>query len=149
MSTLLTVARDKDGKEVGIEEVAHGKACNCFCPSCKKPLIAKNSIPRAFARRAHHFAHQKGCLCETNDETVLHQLAKEIIKEEKSLMLPQSKSGSRPSGIVHFRSVEVEKWDDLYKFRPDTEAITEDGERILIEFLVTHEVSQKKTENHY
>jgi hypothetical protein len=144
MSALLTIGLDKDGREVKIDEAAHGKDCNCFCPICKNPLVAKNRVPLEHAKREHHFAHQKGYLCDANDETVLHQFAKEIIFEEKALMLPISRNGNRPSGLVHFRDVALEKRDEQFGIRPDAEAILENGERLLIEFMVSHEVSSKK-----
>ncbi|MBO4642085.1 MAG: hypothetical protein J5661_04425 [Bacteroidaceae bacterium] len=144
MSALLTKALNEREEIVDIETVVPGKFCNCICPNCKKPLIAKNRKPLEEAKREHHFAHYKGCLCEASDETVLHQLAKEIIVEEKSLMFPVSEHGDKPSGLVHFVKVEQEKRDEKFGFRPDVEAIMENGERILIEFYVSHEIPPKK-----
>lgn len=141
MSAQLTIGINERGEKVNIED-AHN--CVCFCPICHHRLIARNRIPLELAKREHHFAHEKGCLCEANDETVLHQMAKDIIIEEKTLMLPPSEDDSRPSGLVHFATVEKEKRDNIYGFRPDVDAITEKGERILIEFYVSHKVSSKK-----
>ena len=144
MSALLTIALNERREYVGIETVVPGKLCKCICPNCKNPLIAKNRKPLEEARRGHHFAHYKGCRCETSDETLLHQLAKEIIVEEKSLMFPFSEHGDKPSGLVRFVKVEQEKWYEEYAIQPDLEAVMENGEKILIEFFVSHEVSSKK-----
>lgn len=144
MSALLTIGINEKGEKVTIEDALNGKKCACYCPICHHSLIAKNSIPLEFAKREHHFAHEKGSLCEATDETVLHQMAKDIIIEKRALMLPPSEDGTRPSGLVHLTKVEKEKWDDIYGFRPDVDAITEKGERVLIEFYVSHKVSSKK-----
>lgn len=144
MSAFLKRGIDKYGNLLSIEEVATGKNCNCYCPECKNPLIAKNSIPKEFAKKEHHFAHQKGCLCEASDETLLHSIAKDIIFEDKAIMLPVSESQRIPSGLVHFRSVEMEKWNDEYGCRPDLEATLENGEKMWIEFYVSHKVPHKK-----
>lgn len=144
MSALLTTGLDKNGELVNIEDVAYGKKCDCICYICGNPLIAKNKVPLDIAKRAHHFAHHPGCKCEAADETILHQLAKDIICEEKTLMLPKTAKGDKPSGLVRFRSVEKEKWDEEYKIKPDIDAITENGERIMIEFYVSHHIPSKK-----
>ncbi len=59
-------------------------------------------------------------------------------------MLPQSNSGAFPSGFVRIHNVEVEKWDEHYGFRSDVEGIMDNGERLFIEFLVSHKVDGKK-----
>ena len=144
MSAILTIGLNSKGERVSIEEVSKGKKCGCFCPICNQPLIAKNSVPLDLAKREHHFAHEKGILCGATDETYLHQLAKEVIIEEKAIMLPPSENRIHPSGLVRFKSVENEKWDEKFGFRPDVDAITDKGERIIIEFYVTHKISWKK-----
>ena len=96
------------------------------------------------AKRAHHFAHAKGVKCESSEETELHKLAKKVFLETKALLLPPSENGNKPSGLVRFVSVDEEKWDDKYNFRPDAEGITENGERILVEFYVSHMIPNKK-----
>lgn len=144
MSAILTKALDKDRNEVSIESVKPGKKCNCFCPICGSPLIAKNRVPEDLAKREHHFAHLRGCVCEATDETVLHKWAKDIVLEEKAIMLPTEGTGNKISGIVKFASVEAEKWNAEFGFKPDLDCITEDGKRIFIEFYVSHKVTAKK-----
>ena len=46
--------------------------------------------------------------------------------------------------MVKLYDVHCEQWDEQYHIRPDVEAITEDGERLLIEFLVSHKVDGEK-----
>ena len=143
MGAKLTVGLNENGKKITIEEAAKGKKCNCFCPICNAPLIAKNRVPISLVKHEHHFAHFEGCPCTANDEKVLHLWAKEVLLEIKSLRLPEG-NWRIPSGLVHFQNVEKEKWDVTYGFRPDAEATLENGEKLLIEFYVTHKVTAKK-----
>lgn len=77
----LTYALDSPssgGKLVNIDEVENGSACQCFCPACHEPLIAKNNGEI----REHHFAHKSGTECEHAYESMLHLYAKEAIQQE-------------------------------------------------------------------
>lgn len=139
MSAYLIEALNDKGERVDIELAERG--CEYFCPDCEKPVFPKNREPRKIAK---YFAHKKGYICESSEETQLHLLAKEVLSETKALMLPPSENGNKPSGFVRFVSLDIEKWDDEYKFRPDAEGITENGERILIEFYVSHMIPNKK-----
>jgi hypothetical protein len=143
MSAKLTVGLNENGKKITIEDAAKGKRCNCFCPICKAPLLAKNKIPISLAKHEHHFAHLKGYTCTANDETLLHLWAKEVLLEEKALRLPEG-NWRISSGLVHFQNVEIEKWNKTYGFRPDAEATLENGEILLIEFFVSHKITAKK-----
>lgn len=140
MSALLTYAHDKNKNLVYIEDAGYGSKCECFCPHCGAPLDAKNGG----SIREHHYAHSHGHECEGAYETMLHLLAKEIISECGVIMLPESDGGSYPSGLVHLHDVETEKWDEENGFRPDLEGIMPNGERLLVEFLVSHKVDKKK-----
>lgn len=140
MGAFLTYALDEGGALVHVDDVAKGAKCACHCPHCDAPLYAKN----AGTQRDHHFAHAHGHECEGAYESSLHLLAKEVLQEAGRIMLPPSNSGAFPSGLVRIHNVEVEKWDDRYGFRPDVEGIMDNGERLLIEFLVSHKVDGKK-----
>lgn len=74
---LLTYAFSSDGNFVHIDTVVNGLACDCFCPSCKERLVAKNGG----TKRIHHFAHASGIDCEKAYETMLHLLAKIRVQE--------------------------------------------------------------------
>lgn len=140
MSALLTYAHDKNKNLVYIEDAGYGSNCECFCPHCGAPLDAKNGG----SIREHHYAHSHGHECEGAYETMLHLLAKEIISECGVIMLPESNSSSYPRGLVKLHDVETEKLDEENGFRPDLEGIMPNGERLLIEFLVSHKVDKKK-----
>ncbi len=140
MGAFLTFALDEGGALVHVDVVAKGMKCGCHCPHCGAPLYAKN----AGQIREHHFAHAHGHECEGAYESSLHLLAKEVLQEAGRIMLPQFNSGIFPSGLVRIHNVEIEKWDERYGFRPDVEGIMDNGERLLIEFLVSHKVDGKK-----
>jgi len=143
MSAILTVGINEKGEQIKIDDAPPGKNSNCFCPICNAPLIAKNRIPLSQAKHEHHFAHFKGYPCKASDETVLHLWAKEILLEEKSLRVPEG-NWRIPSSLVHFQNVDTEKRDEIYGFRPDAVATLGNGEKLLIEFLVSHKVTAKK-----
>lgn len=140
MGAFLTYALDEGGALVHVDDVAKGAKCACRCPHCDAPLYAKN----AGTQREHHFAHAHGHECEGAYESSLHLLAKEILQETGRIMLPRSNGGHFPTGSVRIRNVEIEKWDDRYGIRPDVEGIMDNGERLLIEFYVSHKVDGKK-----
>lgn len=145
MGAFLTYALDEGGALVHVDDVAKGAKCACRCPHCNAPLYAKNGRrwPEP-GTRIHHFAHAQGHECEGAYESSLHLLAKEILQETGRIMLPKSNGSFFPSGSVRIRNVEIEKWDDRYGIRPDAEGIMDNGERLLIEFYVSHKVDSKK-----
>lgn len=140
MGVFLTYAPNESGALVHVDDVANGAKCECHCPYCNAPLHAKNGGHQ----REHHFAHAHGKECEGAYESVLHILAKEILQETGRIMLPKSDDGHFPSGSVRIHNVEIEKFDERYEIKPDAEGIMDNGERILIEFYVSHKVDQKK-----
>lgn len=140
MGAFLTYALDEGGALVHVDEVAKGIKCGCHCPHCGANLYAKN----AGLQREHHFAHAPGHECEGAYESSLHLLSKEILQEAGMIMLPASNRSDFPSGAVRIHNVEIEKWDERYGIRPDAEGIMDNGERLLIEFYVSHKVDGKK-----
>ncbi len=140
MGAFLTYALDTNNDLVHVDDVAKGAKCLCHCPHCNALLYAKNSG----TQREHHFAHAFGSECEGAFESSLHLLAKEIIQETGGIMLPKSSGGNFPTGYMRVHNVEIEKWDERYGIRPDAECFMENGERLIIEFYVSHKVDKKK-----
>jgi len=162
----LTYALNDSGKMVYVDDVPNGLACNCRCPKCHDLLVAKNGGEI----KVHHFAHANGSECKGAYETALHIMAKEIIATEKTLMLPKyllfngKKFQQYPyyyeddevyecdyeedekveAHKVHFKDVEIEERNDLSTLQPDCVGITDDGQRIHIEIVVTHEIDDAK-----
>lgn len=140
MGAYLTYALDENGDLVHVDDVTKGLACKCCCPHCGAPLYAKN---RGLIRE-HHFAHAQGRECEGAYETALHLLAKEVLLDVGQIMLPKTDNDSFPSGLVAIHNIKAEKWDEQYHIKPDVEGVLNNGERLLIEFLVSHKVDGKK-----
>jgi len=42
--SLIAFARAGDGSTASITEVARGRACNCTCLACKRPMVAKQGL---------------------------------------------------------------------------------------------------------
>ena len=137
---LLTYGLNKDNSLVYIEDVPNGLACKCICPCCKESLIAKNNGRKK--KREPHFAHYSGSNCQGYYETTLHLLSKEIIKIEKSIMVPNY--GSLESRQIEFEEVEVEERNDSSNLQPDCVGITKEGLRLHIEIFVTHPIDDYK-----
>jgi len=72
----------KGGRMVTPAEVESGRACNCTCPGCNAPLIAKKGEQNIW-----HFSHD-GLACSIGAETALHLMAKQILADERSVQLP-------------------------------------------------------------
>ena len=87
------------GRMVCIDNVEGGLSCNCCCPKCKEPLIAK----KGNGGRQSHFAHKSGSDCHGSYMTALHRMAEQIIQEEKSVMAPAYKDVYEQK--LHFNSV--------------------------------------------
>ena len=77
----------REGKILHISELTEkekGLACFCKCPACEGELEA-----RLGSIRRHHFAHSnEACNIAAAQQTALHLLAKEILIENKHIMLP-------------------------------------------------------------
>ena len=77
----------RNGQIIMIEDVSlaeKGLECNCFCPACKEPFIA-----RMGEIKVHHFAHSgKGCN-ELNAYMMgLYMILDEYIKKGNTVILP-------------------------------------------------------------
>ncbi len=133
----LTFALNSLGRMVSILDVKSGLQCDCHCPKCHMPLIAKKGEDRQY-----HFAHQNSEECHGAYMSALHKLAEQIIEDEKAVMVPSY--DMIPSERLSFVNVEVEQRNDRSDMQPDLVGITENGERWLIEIRNTSEVKYSK-----
>ena len=134
----------KDGKCVHVSQVERGASCGCVCPKCNKPLIARKGPDRR-----HHFAHHPDSNGQCTIESVLHILAKNIIKDAGEIYIPDVEINlyrrgviKRPCGkIVRFDKVKEE--ENIGRITPDIVGYHKDS-RLLIEIYVTHKSDQAK-----
>lgn len=146
----------KNGSIVFIDEVSNGLNCNCICPQCSSPLIARNKG----SIRTHHFAHSTDSFCEGAPETALHIASKEIILNSKEILLPNL-SSYVPFGmkIPNYLSLSINQIDNqlvkvesaisevqVRNFRPDVKINSNIGD-IYIEITVTNKPKENKIIN--
>lgn len=135
----------KDGKLVTVQEVESGLKCGCVCPACKEVLIARKG-----QINAHHFAHHKEN-CEYAVETALHIAAKEILEQEKIIVLPELVERDdiytgkllTLSNELEIKLDQVRLEENQEGFKPDVIAIIGSKE-LYIEVAVTHFVDYDK-----
>jgi hypothetical protein len=75
-----------DGSTRFIAEVARGRSCDCRCPECDSPLIAKQGSLKVW-----HFAHEGGQErpeCEVGAANLLRRLAIEVLRARSRLEIP-------------------------------------------------------------
>ncbi len=143
----------KNGCLVSVNDVPRGLECGCICPACKQRLQAHKG-----AVRNQYFAHYRGSDCGYGYETALHLLAKDILAEEKRLLLPdlrvhsdldiaipgtclESKVIVPPWKRICFEGVLLE--ERLGRIKPDL--IMKKGQReLLVEIRVTHGIDDQK-----
>lgn len=132
----------KNGKIVHISEISEsqrGLKCGCVCPVCNEPLQA-----RIGSKRTKHFAHSSNC--PTATETALHMMAKDIILNNRRLLLPHVEFAYdiiKPSKYFKYTRAEAEV--AMNGVKPDL--MISDGKNTLyIEIVVTHDVDDDKYE---
>jgi len=131
MTELLEYGKHRvSGKMIFIDDAMNGKKCNCVCAGCGDVLIARQG-----ESNDAHFAHASGDQCGYSGESALHQLAKQIIAENKMMHLPDGT-------LFTYSEAAIEK--KVLDYRPD--AILINGNDVLhIEIFVTHKVGFNKT----
>ena len=124
---------DRTGRMRGIDEVEQGLACNCVCPGCRSPLVARKGPVRV-----HHFAHQ-GTSCTTGAETALHRIAKQIVADERRLVQP----GDDVPTVFRDSALPDEMcWPGR---RPDV-VLWSDSAPLHVEVTVTHQCDPEKVD---
>ena len=130
---------------VYINDVESGLKCNCTCPGCGEPLIARKG-----PKRIHHFAHQSSA-CEYGYESSLHLAAKDILSKAKTLTLPptyvlfpHTQKGADPTldaRTISIDYVELEK--QFGSIVPDI-VVCSNGKKLFVEIYVTHKIDEEK-----
>ncbi len=158
--------KEESGQVVHISEMVEkeeyrGKACECICLCCGRPLVAKFGR----GKKAAHFAHlaEEGrttCSADAANESGLHKMAKEIVCKSEYIWLPPVTISAQNDPD---RNVEDDKQQEPlllrkeYKlpyqnaktevpfdgFKPDV-CISVRQKNLLIEIAVTHYVDAEK-----
>ncbi|MEZ4723010.1 MAG: competence protein CoiA family protein [Flavobacteriales bacterium] len=139
-SSRLLLEAERDGELISIDEVDSGLACNCVCPACKEPLVARKG-----AVKAHHFAHHKTD-CESAIETVLHLKAKEIISKSNTFVTPPLYFRNQGHLIFEEQSIPIDRvWLEKFEgsIKPDI-IIESKGRKVFVEVVVTHGIDWTK-----
>lgn len=156
--------KEESGQVVHISEMVEkdrGKACECICLCCGRPLVAK--LGRG--KRTAHFAHlaEEGrttCLADVANESGLHKIAKEIVCKSEYIWLPPvtiSEQNDPNRNMEDYKQQEPlllgEKFRLHYQnaktevpfegFKPDV-CIFRERKNILVEIAVTHYVDAEK-----
>lgn len=143
----------KDGQLVTVDSVERGLACGCVCPKCKGRLEARQGD-----EREHYFAHDDGLDCGVGYQTALEIFAKEVLDEDKRLLLPPLAiypNENHPLSRKVYREVVGEDvWvvpDEVTLEckieRPIPDVVFRVKERLLlIEIWVTHRINAKNLE---
>lgn len=159
----LTFGVHKNGELIHVSKAGRGLSCECLCPTCNNPLVAKKG-----KIKEHHFAHHNTVEC--NPESALHKIAKHIIEESGEILIPdieisfnlgdffynpyllnrQSKSNRPYTGeSIRISKGELIKLDrfkqeeHLGDIRPDIVGYLK-NRPILFEIYVTHRSDEKK-----
>lgn len=147
-----------DGRLVAPENVARGRDCNCRCPNCDWPLIANQG-----EQTRPYFSHDRGPECVGGFETAVHKMAKQIILDHLTVVLPAHSveitvpvtseddvlTGSvlYPERLVQLVSAVSEKQaEEPGRWIPDITATLKNNAKLYIEIKVTHGVERPKAE---
>ncbi len=147
---LLQVALNDEGNLISIYDVDTGLKCGCVCPECGKELVAKNKGKKpnmilSPKQKEAHFAHHDGSDCPKAKESAIHKLAKEVLKEHKTLFLPPVENDKYELKF-QFDKAEIEvKVGDKEYIIADTllekKSNKERVARLVVEFYKTHKKS--------
>ena len=144
--------RLSDGALVTPEDVPRGLACNCICPGCENPVQARQGTEKVW-----HFAHAKAEACTGAYEVSVHELAKQLIRERKVLLLPalevvvsvrgdHGEAFSEQEAVFDSKLVRLDECSvapRLDEITPDVCGIRKDR-RILVEITVFHRLMPEK-----
>lgn len=125
---------NKDGEVVYIENAVNGLACDCICPGCRQPLVAKNNGKI----KEHHFAHiSKDFDCEHGYQSAIHYMAKDVFLKLNELIFIKNEK------IERYPIDDVQIEQRLDNVIPDI-LVTSDGKQFIVEIYVTHAVDDEK-----
>lgn len=112
-----------------ISSVKSGLECNCSCPVCNAPLIArKGSI------KSHHFAHIRNSKCKAGNNDSLIYLIANILKEAKRIVVP----GFDFHNIIGENNINCNIYYEYCYIKPEKVIIDIKKNGIFIKYQNTH-----------
>lgn len=87
----ITVAKHSSGNLVTIDQVPKGLACECYCPECGNPLIAKkgDKVHHHFSHKSHDNSDIEFDSCGYDFWRSLHLLAFKSLKDKGGFKMPR------------------------------------------------------------
>lgn len=134
-------AENAAGQMVHVDSVSNGLSCDCHCPYCKEPLMAKHG-----EIKTHHFAHQSNerqATLKICYQVILYKVAEQIVKTAKHIHAP-SYYRIFPEKDICFTDVRIDGQFERVDKQPDVVATADDGTQYLIEFTFAHKVQHKQ-----
>lgn len=135
-------AENANGEMVHVDSVPQGTACNCICPHCKEPLIARNKGEIRKHGFAHHSENRQSNLKICYD-VIRYKLAEHTIQTKKKIHVP-SYYGIFKAADIDFIDVKIDSRYEREDKQPDVIATTHEGKQYLIEFTFEHKVQHKR-----
>lgn len=96
--------RQSDGYIVGVADVARGKAADCVCLSCGRPVMARQGTVRVW-HFAHLFASSSAELCAFSVNESIREAVLWLLPHLERLRVPAVRN--RPGRFVEARNIEV------------------------------------------
>ena len=138
-------AENAEGRMVHVDSVPRGLRCDCTCPNCHEPLLARHG-----EKNEHGFAHHsdtRGANLNICYMVILYKLAEQIIQTKKKIYAP-SYYGIFPEKEIDFVDVKVDSCYEMDDKQPDVIATTADGTQYLIEYTFDYKVQHKQAINY-
>ena len=146
---MLFLLAERNDRIIHIDEITpdeNGLKCKCICPICKEPLKA-NTLGKI---KRKHFSHNINSDCINHLETAIHKLAKQIIEENRRIVIPKLIYNDKilvPEQNINFIIVESEKYLSNYNIKPDIIGTAVHNNKkmyLIIEIVITHKIDENK-----
>lgn len=139
----LAFAERRDGTIAHVSEVVSGLNCDCVCPACGYPVVARRG-----RIVEHHFAHHVLRNCRYAAETALHKFAKQVLERHRRILVPEIKAEQDGQCLVAHKGGDYEVDEVILERRltglvPDV-IVRKGGRELLVEIFVTHACDEKK-----
>ena len=134
-------AENDVGQMVHVDSVPNGIACNCHCPRCKEPLLARHG--KVLAHGFAHHSEDRAANLDICYQVILYKLAEHIVQTAKHIHAP-TYYGIYPEKDIWFTDVKIDGQYERADKQPDVVATAEDGTQYLVEFTFDHKVQHKQ-----